>query len=195
VPPDVAPHLVGPWPDGREVLRTELDAYLAEVGGGRLDPLATRCPPWSVRDVTTHLAETFARFGRMLAQGRTGDFAPPFPASELDAENLRAVAEFEGDPARELRHQAEAFVGSVDDLEEPMPHQLGTIPAGLQVLFGVMDLAMHHDDVAVADGRGYHPPGATIAAILPVAQRLFGMPEVEGDPWPALVAGSGRTPG
>ena len=62
---------------------------------------------------------------------------------------------------------ANGFLDDVTDLDEPVPHQLATIPAGLQVLFGLMDLAMHHDDVLSVTGHRYRPQADTIAAVLP----------------------------
>ena len=87
----VPPHLQGPWPDGIASSRHELGAYVDDVSDGARDDQPTRCSPWTVRDVTAHLAATFQRFHRMLDQGRGGDFTPPFSPEELDAENLRAV--------------------------------------------------------------------------------------------------------
>jgi hypothetical protein len=145
-----------------------------------------------VRDVTAHLAATFERFGGTLEQGRRGDGTPPFAMDQLDAENLRAVEAFSGDPSAVLAQQADAFLDAVDDLDQPMPHQLGVVPAGLVVLFGLMDLAMHHDDVTAAAERRYRPPRPTIDAISPVVERLFGVPLPADDPWPTMVIGSGR---
>ena len=188
----VEPHLAGPWPDGTMLVRAELASYLDDVAGGALDALPTRCDPWTVRDVTVHLAETFRRFERTLDQGRAGDFTAPFTPDELDAENLRAVAAFSGDPVDALTAAVDGFLDRVEDLDEPMPHQLSTVPVGLVVLFGLLDITMHHDDVLAAAGRRYQPPPDTIAAVVVVAERLFGMPADLPDPWLLMVAGSGR---
>lgn len=190
----VPPHLQGPWPNGVAASRHELVAYVDDVRDGALDDRPTRCSPWSVRDVTTHLAATFQRFQRMLDQGRTGDFTPPFAQDELDAENLRAVESFRGQPLEELVRAASGFLDDVDRLDEPIPHQLATIPAGLQVLFGLMDIALHHDDVVSVAGRRYRPGPETIDTIVPVAEHLFGMPPGQADPWAVIVVGAGRPP-
>lgn len=192
--PAIPEHLHGPWPDGRELSRLELRAYVDEVADGSFDGEPTRCEPWSVRDVTTHVAATFERFQLMLDQGRTGDFTPPFTPEELDAENLRAVESFEGQPLDALVVAVNRFLDSANDLDEPVPHQLATVPVGLQVLFGLMDIVLHHDDVVSVDGRRYRPDDTTIDAILPVAERLFGMPPDQPDPWGIIVIGSGRPP-
>ena len=90
--PTIAPPMAGPWSDGAvSAARRELSRYLDEVADGSLDELATGCVPWTGRDVTIHLAETFDRFSRMLAQGRHGDFTPPFGPDVLD-DNPRLVA-------------------------------------------------------------------------------------------------------
>jgi len=190
----IAPPVAGPWPDGRAASRHELSRYLDDVADGSLDGLATGCVPWTGRDVTVHLTETFRRFSRMLEQGRRGDFTPPFTPDQLDAENLRAVEGFVGDPAVELGTAAIGFLDLVVDLDEPVPHQLGTVPAGLQVLFGLLDLALHHDDVLVPAGRRHRPEPETIAALVPVVERLFGVPPGQDDPWAVILAGSGRPP-
>jgi uncharacterized protein (TIGR03083 family) len=192
--PAIPEHLQGPWPDGVALSRLELQGYVTDVDGGSLDDEPTRCTPWSVRDVTAHLAATFQRFHRMLVQGRSGDFTPPFTPDELDEENRRAVESFEGQPLDELVVAANAFLDEVADLDEPVPHQLATVPVGLQILFGLMDIALHHDDVVSVDGRRYRPELETIDAIVPVAERLFGMPPDQPDPWAIIVIGSGRPP-
>ena len=38
-----------------------------------------------------------------------------------------------------------------------------------------MDLAVHHDDVLVPDGRRYRPDPGTVKALMPVVERLFGV--------------------
>ena len=57
------------------------------------------------------------------------------------------------------------FCADLTEGEELMPHQHGPIPVGLQVLFGISELAIHHDDVAVAAGHRYLPPARTLAVL------------------------------
>ena len=190
----IAPTVAGPWPDGIAATRLELTRYLDDIGSGALDALPTRCVPWTVRDITIHLTETFRRFGKMLDQGRRGDFTPPFAQDELDAENLRAVAAFRGHPSIELVAAVTGFLDAIVDLDEPVPHQFGTLPVGLQVLFGLMDIVMHHDDVLAADGRSYRPSSDALGALTVVGERLFGMPPDQDDPWLVMLTGAGRPP-
>jgi uncharacterized protein (TIGR03083 family) len=177
----------GSWPDIREQVRAELDAYAAAVASidGRLP---TRCPPWTVTDVTRHLAATFERFVAMLEQGRRGDLSPPFPRERLDEENLRAVEQFSGDPDTRLRAAAERFLGLGADPDEPMPHQLGTIPVGAQLVFALTDLAVHHDDVAHAAGERYQPPPEVVETLVATYRRLGFWEESDAPGWAALVA-------
>jgi uncharacterized protein (TIGR03083 family) len=194
--PDIDPNFAGPWPDALELTRAELASFIDAVSDGASDDLPTRCQPWTVRDVTVHVAETFKRFARMTEQGRVGDFTPPFAREDLDQENLRAVAEFDGDAVEALREHGNRFLDLVDpaNLDEPIPHQMGVLPIGLQINFGLMDLAVHHDDVEAARGGTYAPPSGALDAIVEVAHREFGMPTDLPDPWPLLIMGSGRTP-
>ena len=180
----------GTWPDLRPLVRAELSSYLAAVAD--LDPdLPTRCPPWSVRDVTRHLAATFERFGVMLARGRAGDLSPPFTVADLDEENLRAVREFVGDPEARLREEAERFLDAAADPDEPMPHQRGPVPVGVQLVFGLADLAIHHDDVLRAAGRSYQPPPDVVSALVSAYRRLGWWDEGDPPGWAAFVAERG----
>lgn len=190
----VAEHLSGPWPDGRTLLRREVDSYVAEVADGSIDRLPTRCPPWTVADVTTHVAETLRRFDAMIDQARTGDFTPPFAPDETDGENLRAVAAFDGNPVDALGEAADGLLERTVDLAEPVPHQIGVVPAGLQVLFALFDITLHHDDVLDATGGRYAMPDDVVEVLRPVAVALFGIDRDETDLATVLMVGSGRPP-
>jgi uncharacterized protein (TIGR03083 family) len=177
----------GPWPDIRPLVRAELDAYAAAVAamdGG----LPTRCRPWTVTDVTRHLAATFERFVAMLEQGRRGDLSPPFPPDQLDAENLRAVEQLSGDPDARLRAAAERFLDLGADPDEPMPHQVGTVPVGAHLVFALTDLAVHHDDVAHAAGAAYQPPPEVVDTLVATYRRVGFWKESDLPGWAALVA-------
>lgn len=187
-----APHLRGPWPDGRPLLRREVAAYLADVADGSIDHLPTRCAPWTVADVTAHLAVSLLRFNAMIDQSRNGDLSPPFAPELIDEENLEAVAMFDGDPVQALADEAEGLLERTTDLLEPVPHQIGVMPAGLQILFGLLDVCMHHDDVLDAAGRRYAVPEEVVVVARPVAFNLFGVSSDEVDLATALIVGSGR---
>jgi uncharacterized protein (TIGR03083 family) len=186
------PALLGPWPLHTDLVLDELDAYL----DGARDPMArdrpTRCPPWTVDDVTAHLAETFRRFHQMLRQSRAGDLTPPFAPEELAAENLRAVAAFHGDSNSALEVAVHRFAAAVDEPDELIAHQLGPIPVSLQVLFGLADLAIHHDDVAAARRSSYQPSDAVVVALTGAWERLPGGLSPGPDPWRRILVASGR---
>ena len=184
--------LRGPWPDVRDLCRAEMESYLAEASDDAVRPLPTRCPPWTVDDVTRHLAATAARFNAMLARSRTGDLSPPFAPRELAEENLRAVREFEGDPLERMRVETERFLSEANDPDERIAHQIGPVPVALQLLFLLNDIAIHHDDVSVAAGRSYTPSAKVLDAIAGMS-RLFGEEPPEGQGrWSTILAASGR---
>jgi hypothetical protein len=145
-----------------------------------------------VHELTAHLAMTFERFVRLLAQSRAGDLSPPFAPQELAAENLRAVAAFTGDACAELRRWAEGLLAAATDPDELIAHQFGPIPVGLQLLFGLDELVIHHDDLAAARGGYYRPPGAVVRALIPVWERVLGGLPPGGDDWARILAASGR---
>jgi uncharacterized protein (TIGR03083 family) len=180
-----------PWPQAVGWSRAELRAYLAEAADPPSQALPTRCPPWTVSDLTTHLAATFGRFADQLAKARDGNLDAPFPPGQLSSENLRAVRDFRGDPLGELARQAGRFLGSVNAVEEQIGHQHGPIPMGLQVLFGLAELTVHHDDLGHATGSSYRPAGDIVAALADMYRAVFGMP-AGPDPWACLLQASGR---
>jgi uncharacterized protein (TIGR03083 family) len=190
--PIVEPHLAGPWPPAAELLQAELGAYLDAAGDPDVQGLPTRCRPWTVHDLTAHLAMTFKRFARLLERSRAGDLSPPFARDELAAENLRAVAGFTGDPSAELRRWAGGLVAAATDPEEPMAHQFGPIPVGLQLLFGLDELVIHHDDLAAALGGSYRPPGPVVQALVLVWERVLGGLPPGADDWARILIASGR---
>jgi hypothetical protein len=50
-----AQELAGPWLFRAELLRPELNRYLADAARPAIQRLPTRCPAWTVREVTIHL--------------------------------------------------------------------------------------------------------------------------------------------
>jgi uncharacterized protein (TIGR03083 family) len=187
------PDLSGPWPLVADLVRAELAAYLEVAHIPQVQPSPTRCAPWTVRDLTAHLAVTFRRFADMLEQSQRGDLSPPFGREELTARNLREVEKFQGDPFAELQIQADRFLAGATDPDELMAHQFGPIPVGLQVLFALDELALHRSDVEEARGGSYRPSGKVIEALVPVWQRVLGGLPAGPDPWRSILIASGRS--
>lgn len=177
-----------------EHVRAELAAYLADAAHPAAQSRPTRCPPWTVRDVSAHLAETFARFNRLLAQSRAGDMTPPFGPMELSAENLRRVAAFTGDPLEALAREATTFLDAVTDQDELIAHQFGPIPMRLQLGFALSELAVHHDDIANAMRQTYEPAPETTALLAQLWTELGGLPipEPTDTDWKRILRRSGR---
>lgn len=175
-----------PWPDLRPLVRRELDTYLTGVAAFDQD-LPTRCPPWTVRDVTRHLAATFERYGALLAQGRRGDRTPPFGPDDLAQVNLHDVRELSGDPEPRLRAAATRFLDAAADPAEPIPSHKGTRPVGVQLVFALRELTVHHDDVAAAAGTTYVPPPDVVSALVASYRRLGLWDEAASPGWAAFV--------
>ncbi|HEX4060024.1 MAG TPA: maleylpyruvate isomerase family mycothiol-dependent enzyme [Streptosporangiaceae bacterium] len=188
------PRLRGPWPLATAQTRAELTAYLATAADPALAGKQSLCPAWTVSQVTAHLAATFARFAGQLVKSRGGDLSPPFAADELSTENLRAVERFSGDPDLALRDEVGRFLALATDPGELMAHQFGPIPAGLQVLFGLNELAVHHYDVTAPHGPAYRPPDPVLALLADVHGRVNGLPS-GGDVWDGILRQTGRKDG
>lgn len=156
--------------------------YLATAADPELWDVATRCQPWTVRDVTRHLAATFERFADMLEQTRTGDLTPPFGRTELDRRNLLAVEEFDGVAEQRARDEFDRFLALIGNGGELMAHQRGPVPVALQLLFGLGDIAVHHNDIAVVTGSSYRPAPAVIEMLVPMWELVAG-PSASPDPW------------
>lgn len=87
--------------------------------------------------------------------------------------------------------QAGRFLNSVDAVDEAIGHQFGPVPAGLQVMFGLVELAVHHDDHAHATGGSYRPDEEFVAAMVGMYDTVFGVP-AGPDPWTCLLRATGR---
>lgn len=187
-----------PFDIPRELVRAELRAYLADAADPAIQELPTRCAPWTVRDLSAHVAETFRRFNRLLAQARAGDLTPPFGPKDLKEENLRTVAAFTqnqgGDPLAVLEAEAGAFLDAAADQDELIAHQFGPLPLRVQLGFALSELAIHHHDLAEATRAHYEPPPATTAILARLWTELGGLPISEpGDTdWKRVLRASGR---
>ena len=80
------------------------------------------------------------------------------------------------------------------DPVEPMIHQRGTIPVGLQMCFGINEFAIHHDDVAAARGSAYRPSDEVVDVLIETWKALTGgeTPPSGADHWAWILEQSGR---
>jgi uncharacterized protein (TIGR03083 family) len=191
---EIAPWAAGDWPLRTDLLRSEADAYIADARFVEMQPLPTRCSPWTVHDLTKHLAATFHRYVELLRRSRTGDFRAPFAPEDLAEENLRAVREFSGDPIESACEEVARFISLVSDPDEPMINQRGAIPVGLQVCLGINEFAIHHDDLAGARGGSYRPSDEVVEVLSQTRKALKAgeTPPPGTDPWSWILSKSGR---
>lgn len=173
------------------MVRVELSAYLADSTGLSVRTLPTRCPPWTVQDITAHLAVTLGRVNHCLTQARAGDLSRPFAPEEMSSENLRAVREFAGDPEERLREEVNRFLDMASDPAELMAHPAGPVSVSLQMLWVLHELAVHHDDVAGACGALYRPPPEVVRELVKVVDDFSPLPDGDDD-WERLLRASGR---
>jgi hypothetical protein len=94
-------------------------------------------------------------------------------------------------PLDELAKLASTFLDAVGAADELLGHQFGPVPAGLQVMFGLNELAIHHDDVAHAASGTYRPPGEVVTALADMYDAVFGLPPGT-DAWSRLLQATGR---
>ena len=191
---EIAVWAVGDWPLRVDLLRIEADAYISTVRDQSVWELPTRCSPWTVLDVTRHLAATFHRYVELLRRSRTADFRPPFKPEDLAEENLRAVREFTGDPISLGCEEVARFISLADDPAEPMINQRGTISVGMQMCFGINEFAIHHDDVAAARDGTYRPSDEVVGLLIETWRALTRgeSPPRGTDSWSWILKKSGR---
>ena len=182
----------GPWPPTTDLVHAELTAYLEDTADPSVHRLPTRCVPWTVTDLTAHVAMTFRRYLELLRRSRAGKLETPFAPEDLPTENLRTVRAFRGDAFQALEASTLRFLHLATDPDEMIAHQFGPIPVGLQILFGLNELAVHHDDVEYASRRRYRPPSSVVRALVPVWERVLGGLPPAKDDWTAILAASGR---
>ena len=177
-----------------DLLRAECDAYIIDARESSIWDLPTRCAPWTVLDITKHLAATFHRYVELLRRSRTGETRAPFAPETLSEENLRAVAEFKGDPHAELCAEVGRFATLATDPDERMLNQRGMIPVGLQMLWGLNELAIHHDDLAQALGGAWRPSDDVVEVLGSLVPLREGAPsrDTDTDSWTWIRASSGR---
>lgn len=136
-----------------------------------------------------------ALFADQLDRANAGDLTAPFGPGDLSRENLRAVELFRDDPLQALKRQATRFLGEA--LRSPagrlMGHQRGPVPVGLQVIWGLSELAVHHDDLADATGTSYRPGDAVVAALVGMKEAIDGF-HAGDDAWLEYLRSTGRDP-
>lgn len=159
---------------------------------GRAD-IVTACTPWSVFDILRHVAATASRFVEMHHRALDGDLSAPFDRTHLGDENLRAVAEFSGNPFSSLRELVDQWLTEATDDDQLVGHQFGPQPVSMLNQFLLNDIVIHHLDIEVAGGSTYRPDDDVVEALLPMWNAL-GVPiSTDGDRWASIVRASGRT--
>lgn len=184
-----------PWPMAVDWSAIELGSYLTSAADPAIQRVPTRCPPWTIRDLTAHLAATFRRFADQLDRASSNDLTAPFGPGDLGRENLRAVELFRSDPLQALERQATRFLDQArrSPVGRLMGHQRGPIPVGLQVMWGLSELAVHHDDLADATHTSYRPSDRVVAALVAMKESIDGF-EAGGDSWLDYLRSTGRDP-
>jgi hypothetical protein len=74
-----------------------------------------------------------------------------------------------------------------------MGHQRGPVPVGLQVIWGLSELAVHHDDLADATGTSYRPSDPVVAALVEMKEAIDGFHGGD-DSWLDYLRSTGRDP-
>jgi len=187
------PPAVIPWPAALDWSAAESRSYLAAASDPAVQGHPARCSPWTVRDLTAHLAATFQRFADQLDKANAGDLTAPFEPGDLSRQNRRAVGLFRGDPAQALSGQATRFLRQArrGQAGQLMGHQRGPVPVGLQVMWGLSELTVHHDDLAHAIGSSYRPGDFIVAALVAMKEAVDGF-EAGDDPWLDYLRSTGR---
>jgi hypothetical protein len=72
-----------------------------------------------------------------------------------------------------------------------MGHQRGPVPVGLQVMWGLSELTVHHDDLAHAIGSRYRPSDHIVTALVTMKETVDGF-KAGDDPWLDYLRSTGR---
>jgi uncharacterized protein (TIGR03086 family) len=111
--------------------------------------LATPCPPWTVRELLSHMVSQHLRFAA-AARGEDPEQACPLDKAELG-----------DDPAAAFREAAsgltEAFAAGRDETMVLLPELGRPVPLGVLISFHFLDFVVHGWDVAVSIGADYAP--------------------------------------
>jgi hypothetical protein len=128
-----------------------------------------------------------------LDKANAGDLTAPFEPGELSRQNRRAVDLFSGDPVQALGEQATRFLREAGrgQAGRLMGHQRGPVPVGLQVIWGLSELTVHHDDLAHAIGTSYRPGDSIVTALVTMKDAVDGF-HAGDDPWLDYLRSIGR---
>jgi hypothetical protein len=74
-----------------------------------------------------------------------------------------------------------------------MGHQQGPVPVGLQVMWGLSELTVHHDDLAQAVGTIYRPGSSIVTALVAMKDAVDSF-RAGDDPWLDYLRSTGRLP-
>jgi uncharacterized protein (TIGR03083 family) len=199
-----------------EALSAECGALLQVVGvlseADLLRP--TNCPPWNLRELVVHIADSITvgrGFPRAGEYGVVADAADYYRRPERDTPQYRT-----GNVQRTREHARvlEATLSPASWLEQTVEHTVTTLSAAELdrvvvvdgvgpmkmddwVLTRVMSVAAHGIDVALSTGRAPWTTTAALDAVCPVLVRLLGGPlpaTLEWDQLALLHAGTGRRP-
>ena len=162
--------------------------------------LPTPCPPWSVRELLSHMVSQHLRFAA-VARGEDPEQACPLDKAELGEDPVATYRE-----ASEL--VTESFATGDYDAVRLLP-EIGTpLPLSVLISFHTFDFVVHGWDLAVSLGAPYAPPAELssfayeVGKLIPDTSRAPGAafaPVVEvgsdADELAKLLGLAGRSPG
>ena len=161
--------------------------------------LGTPCPPWTVRELLSHMVAQHLRFAA-VARGEDPERACPLDKAELGDDPATTYRE----AARAL---AEAFAAGREETVVLLPEIGRPVPLGALVSFHFFDFVVHGWDLAVSIGARYAPAAelsalaAEVGQVIPDSSRVPGgsfAPRIEvgsdADELATLLGLAGRDP-
>lgn len=134
--------------------------------------LPTPCPPWTVRDLLSHMVAQHLRFGA-AARGEDPELACPVDKAELGDDPAAAFREA-------ARTMTEAFAAGADETEILLPEIGRPVPLSTIISFHFFDFVVHGWDLAVSIGVPYAPPAELSALAYRVGQVIPDSSRVPG---------------
>lgn len=142
--------------------------------------LPTPCPPWTVRDLLSHMVAQHLRFAA-VARGEDPEQACPVDKAELGE-----------DPAAAFRRASgaltAAFADAPDERKVLLPEIGRPIPVSALIAFHFFDFVVHGWDLAVATGAPYAPSAELCALAREVGQVIPDTSRVPGASFAPVVA-------